>query len=378
MSYFVNKKVKIVYIIEALGGGVYTYFKSLLPFLDQQEGKTIYLIYSGKRKEVNPDKIRGDFPKSVHLIEVDMERNLAPIQDIKATLKIRKILLEIQPDIIHLHSSKAGVIGRWAAAISRIKAPVFYTPHGYSFLKLDISKNKRNLFYNIEKYTQKIFGGTTIACGESEYEMARKIGPSTLINNGIRLEQINAYRAPHFNKRLTFGTLGRILPQKNPELFNQIALLHPQYDFIWIGDGENRNLLTAPNIKITGWSTNNLEIFPLLNQVDVYLQTSLWEGLPIAILEAMALKKPILATDIAGNRDLVEPGKNGYLFQSATDTLALLKKFESKIEIEKMGVASSNMVLEHFDTEKNFEKMLKIYEEACLKFKQKTERIANK
>lgn len=378
MSYFVNKKVKIVYIIEALGGGVYTYFKSLLPFLDQQEGKTIYLIYSGKRKEVNPDKIRGDFPKSVHLIEVDMERNLAPIQDIKATLKIRKILLEIQPDIIHLHSSKAGVIGRWAAAISRIKAPVFYTPHGYSFLKLDISKNKRNLFYNIEKYTQKIFGGTTIACGESEYEMARKIGPSTLINNGIRLEQINAYRAPHFNKRLTFGTLGRILPQKNPELFNQIALLHPQYDFIWIGDGENRNLLTAPNIKITGWSTNNLEIFPLLNQVDVYLQTSLWEGLPIAILEAMALKKPILATDIAGNRDLVEPGKNGYLFQSATDTLTLLKKFESKIEIEKMGVASSNMVLEHFDTEKNFEKMLKIYEEACLKFKQKTERIANK
>ncbi len=378
MSYFVIKKVKVVYIIEALGGGVYTYFKALLQFLDQQEGKTIYLIYSGKRKEINRDKIRADFPENIHLIEVEMERNLAPFQDLKATLKIRDLLLQIQPNIIHLHSSKASVIGRWASALARLKVPLFYTPHGYSFLKLDTSKNKRILFYNIEKYTQRFFGGTTIACGKSEFDIAQKIGNSLLVNNGINFEQISTYSVPHSNKRLTFGTLGRILPQKNPELFNQIAILHPQYDFVWIGDGENRAQLTAPNIKITGWNTNNLEILPLLNQLDVYIQTSLWEGLPIAVLEAMALKKPIVATDIVGNRDLVENGNNGYLFTSADDTLPLLKKFETKLEIDKMGLASYNTVLENFDSEKNFQKMLKIYEDACLKFRQKTERIANK
>jgi len=359
--------IKVVHVVEALGGGVHTYFKSLTYFFGSievsKEIETV-VIYSSKRKEIVPENIRKELSKNVTLIEIDMVRELSPFHDFRSTLKLRKLLKQLNPDIIHLHSSKAGVLGRFAnSLLFSNKKKVFYTPHGYSFLRQDISSSKRKLFRCIEKYTQRLFGGITIACGDTEYEIAQGLGKSLLVRNGINIENTEQPYEKTKNIKLTIGTIGRIMAQKNPSLFNDIALCFPQYDFVWIGDGEDREMLTAPNIKITGWFTDNSEVFPLLNQLDIYLQTSLWEGLPIAVLEAMNYKKPIVATDVIGNKDLVIENENGFLFQNINQLDTVFSQLESESFRQRLGEKSFEYCNEKFNSEKNFQKLVEIYKD---------------
>lgn len=355
--------MRIVHIVESFGGGVYSYFKDLSSFLSQFEEIETTIIYSNKRKEVTDEQIKNDFPENITMLSVNMERELRPIADIKATLQLRKILKQISPDIVHLHSSKAGVIGRWASTLSGKRKGVYYTPHGYSFLQLNTSSFKRRLFYLIEKTTQLIFGGTTIACGDTEYNIAKKIGKSELVRNGINIDKLSKVYTPKTTRseRLKIGTIGRIAPQKNPALFNSIAELFPQYDFIWIGDGNDRQLLTSSNITITGWFSDNSSVFPFLNELDIYIQTSLWEGLPIAILEAMAFKKPILATNVIGNKDIVISGINGYLFESAQDLKTIFKQLDTQKTIENLGNNAYHDCIEKYNMMNNLKQLLSIY-----------------
>lgn len=355
--------MKIIHIVESFGGGVYSYFKDLAIFFSQDSDIETYIIYSNKRKEITQDQIDQDFPSSIHLIPLEMERELKPIQDLRSTFALRKTIKQLRPDIIHLHSSKAGVIGRWASSMPNYKRKVFYTPHGYSFLRQDISPVKQKIFYTIEKLTQLIFGGTTIACGDTEYKLAQRIGTSLLVRNGIDLTHLNQHYIANENtsNQLTIGTIGRISYQKNPKLFNEVALLFPQHQFLWIGDGELRDQLTAPNITISGWFTNNTAVFPYLNQLDIYMQTSLWEGLPIAVLEAMAFRKPILATDVIGNNDIVEPNINGFLFTQANDLSSKIEQLEDAYFRKKIGEQAYIICEEKFDKNKNFSQLLEIY-----------------
>lgn len=358
-------KIKVVHIVEALGGGVYTYFKNLSHYFgDENISKYIEttIIYSSKRKEIVPENIKKDFSANVTLIEIDMVKELSPIKDFRSSLTIRKLLKTINPTIIHLHSSKAGVLGRFAnTLLLNHQKKAYYTPHGYSFLRQDISGVKRELYKLIEKYTQLFFGGTTIACGDTEHAISKGFGQSILVRNGIDIDNIEQYYQPCQNKRLTIGIVGRITFARNPKLFNQIALKFSNYDFVWIGDGEDRHLLTAPNIKITGWFTDNTQVFPLLNQLDVYLQTSLWEGLPLALLEAMALKKPIVATNIIGNKDIVNNGINGYLFDNIEQLDTIFEQLSFAENREKLGKNAYKNCVEKFDYRKNFKLLEEIF-----------------
>ncbi|WP_430614721.1 glycosyltransferase [Flavobacterium sp. JP2137] len=357
--------MKVVHIVEALGGGVYTYFKDLTNFFGEQaesRGIETTVIYSAKRKEIDAEQIKSDLSPKVSLIEVDMPQELALFQDLKAALKLRKVLKEIDPDVIHLHSSKAGVIGRWASFLLFSRAKVFYTPHGYSFVRQDISPFKQKLFWAIEKYTQSIFGGTTIACGDTEYEIAKSMGKAELVRNGVNFKVLEPFYKPVENERLKIGIVGRITAQKNPQLFNAIAARYPQHQFIWIGDGELRAELTATNIQITGWFLNNLALLPQLNALDVFLQTSLWEGLPIAVLEAMALRKPILATRVIGNKDVVVHGVSGFLFDQIDEIAPLMEQLEVAAIRKNMGIAAYEQCKRQFDKDKNFQELIPIYQ----------------
>lgn len=356
--------MKVVHIVESFGGGVYTYFKDLAHFFSNVPEIETYIIYSNNRNEVTSQQILNDFPANINMICLGMEKDLKPIKDIKASFKIAKTLKQIQPDIIHLHSSKAGVIGRIAAFLNFKRKNIYYTPHGYSFLKLDISPLKRKIFYTIEKLSQLVLGGTTIACGDTEYTIAQKIGKSALVRNGIDIKNLLNHFTPPQPKdsnRLKIGTIGRIMPQKNPKLFNQIAELFPQYDFIWIGDGDQKHLLEAKNIKITGWLNNSNDLFTHLNDINLYIQTSLWEGLPIAILEAMAFHKPIIATNVIGNKDVVIPNYNGFLFDEADDLKEILPLFENQNLITELGNNAYNDCNSKYNWDKNFRVLLDIY-----------------
>lgn len=359
-----KEKLKVVHIVEALGGGVYTYFKDLTHFFGKpeicEEIETI-IIYSSKRKEIIPENIKKEFSANVQLIEIDMVKELSPIHDFQSVIKIRKLLKKLKPDVVHLHSSKAGVLGRFAKLGLLKNKKLFYTPHGYAFLRKDISKSKQKIYRFIENYSQKLLGGTTIACGDTEFEIAQEIGKSELVRNGINVPEIAKHYLPVQNKRLTIGIVGRITFARNPNLFNAIAETYPQYDFVWIGDGEFRNDITSSNISVTGWLYSPSEIFAHLNNLDVYLQTSLWEGLPIAVLEAMALKKPVVATNVIGNKDIVLNGATGFLFEKIEELDSIFMKLENKTDRFEMGEKAFKRCLNRFDINNNFSQLTEIY-----------------
>jgi glycosyltransferase involved in cell wall biosynthesis len=358
--------LKVVHIIEALGGGVYTYFKDLSFFFGARgnaEGIETYIIYSGHRKEIDPDKIKEDFHDNVTLIEVSMAKKLSPVKDLKAIYMLYKELKKINPDVVHLHSSKASVLGRVANFLLFKKSKVFYTPHGYAFLQTNISNFSKILYKTIEKYIQLFFGGTTIACGDTEYEIAKSMGKAALVRNGIPVNNLPAYTILPEDKRMSVGIIGRITFQKAPSLFNEIANRFPQYDFIWIGDGELRHELTGPNITVTGWFHDPEQVLHHLAELDVYLQTSLWEGLPIAVLEAMAMKKPVLATNVIGNKDTVVQGKTGFLFDAVDELDAHFKILEDKAERQQMGSNGFERCRAVFDINKNFKGLIDLYKQ---------------
>lgn len=137
--------MKVVHVIEALGGGVYTYFKDLSDYFGEDQIRkdiSTTIIYSGNRKEIDPEKIGSEFSEGVSLIRVDMIREISPIQDFKAVLLLRKELKKLNPDIIHLHSSKAGVLGRIACfLLFKRKKNILYASW------ILISKNRYFFFF---------------------------------------------------------------------------------------------------------------------------------------------------------------------------------------------------------------------------------------
>jgi glycosyltransferase involved in cell wall biosynthesis len=358
--------LKVVHVVEALAGGVHTYFEELSFFFgtaEINESIQTTIIYSSNRDQVDPKRIKDSFSKGVRLIELNMQRELAPLDDLKTIISLKQIIGTLKPDVVHLHSSKAGILGRIACFLLFRKIKIFYSPHGYSFLQTTISNFSRKVYRFIEKNSQRVFGGTTIACGDTEYAIAKKIGKSVLVRNGIAVSSIAKHSASNSNSTLKIGIVGRITAARNPKLFNDIALFFPDLNFVWVGDGELRPILTSSNIQITGWFMDRTTALQQLAKIDIYLQTSLWEGLPIALLEAMALKKPIIATNIIGNKDVVIPAETGFLFteiQELNSYFDYLKDAKNRIKMGEKGLIRCE---EFFDSSKNFKQLMALYRE---------------
>lgn len=354
------KEIKVLHISETFAAGVYTYIKDICQFLEPINEVKTYVIYSSKRKDTNTENFKKDFSSSTTLIEIEMTREISPLKDIKALLKIAKKIKEIKPDVIHLHSSKAGAIGRIAAKIYS-KANVYYTPNGYSFVREDITAIKKTLFRTIEKYLNIWFGGITIACGDTEYQHAQKIGKALLVRNGVNIKDVYSFKKTLSNNVFTIGTLGRLSSQKNPKMFNEIAKKFPEINFIWIGDGELKHEITSTNIEIKGWMPRE-KALELVNSFDIYIQTSLWEGLPFTIIEAMVLEKPIIAKNVIGNKDAVKDGYNGFLCDSLDEFINSINVLKQNNELtNKMAANSGIRANDLFDRDKNFKTLYHIY-----------------
>ena len=324
------KHKKILFVVESMGGGVFTYIVDLANALAQKYD--MYIAYGLRRQ--TPENFRDYFNQKIHLIRVSsFTRSINPIQDIKAFFELRQIAEQIQPNVIHLHSSKAGAIGR--LALRKFGAPLFYTPHGYSFLMQDQNSVKRCLYSAIERFCGRI-KCKTICCSRGEYLEALKITKHAVcIDNGINIRLLqktidNAENAgqPRQDHSFTVFTLGRICSQKNPKTFNAVAQALPNIHFLWIGNGDLRDELSAPNITVTGWvEREQAVIFSL--QADVFLLTSLWEGLPISLLEAMYMKKPCIVSDVIGNRDVIKNGVNGYVCKDVDDFVRAIQAVQN-------------------------------------------------
>lgn len=146
------------------------------------------LIAYAKRAET-PENFERFFRPDIRFVEIlNFQRSVNPLQDFKAMQEIRHLVREYDPDIIHLHSSKAGFCGRMA--INCKKYRVYYTPHGYAFLKQDDSALKRKIYFLAEKVLS-MSHAKVIGVSKGEYEEALKLTKNAMyINNGIDITKI--------------------------------------------------------------------------------------------------------------------------------------------------------------------------------------------
>ena len=312
---------RILMVCEAFGGGVFTYVSQLCN--DMVEDFEVYLAYSIRPQ--TPKNYKEFLDPRVKLIEVKNFGNLFNVfSDIAVIKELRKIEKEVKPDIIHLHSSIAGGLGR--IAFKGKNNTVIYTPHGYAHILMG-----QGIKSKIYKFAEWILGKTnsmTLTCCESEDEEARKFCKRTsYIETGVNLKDLSESLdgiKPIKNEKFTVFTLGRACVQKQPQLFNRIAELVPEARFVWIGNGELEHLLTAPNMEVTGWKPRK-EALAMAKGADAFILCSLGEAIAMSLIENMYIKKLVLVSNAMGNKSVIQDGINGYVCDKAEDYAARIK-----------------------------------------------------
>lgn len=349
---------KILHIAEPFATGVLSFLLDITK--RQVEEYEIYILYGVR--PLTPDNIDQLFDKRIHLIKMDSFKGaLGTVLNPKAYKDVLFWYNKIKPDIVHFHSSASGFVGRWTLPCGKIKS--FYTPHGYSFLMQDGSKIKRFIYWLIE-YISAQRPTKTIACSKGEYKEAIKLSKnSTYVNNGINTKELLPYleTTKNIHSPIKICTSGRIQYQKNPILFNRIATLLPNAEFTWIGEGELKTVLTSPNIRVTGWITRE-ETLNIIKGADIFILPSLWEGLPISLLEAMYLKKICLVSNVIGNRDVINHEGNGIICNTAEEYAEYITKIINKdIDGFTLAEKASKDVFEHYNVDLMAKQYYEIY-----------------
>ena len=373
--HLIREPMKIVHVVEPFASGIATFVRSLVENLQDD----IHIIVHGEREYVmRSAEVKMDFPKSnVRFIRwKSAQRSLSIRKDTVAFMELYTILKRLKKqnniDAVHLHSSKSGFLGRLACKMANIET-VVYTPNGAPFL-VGNTRLTNYLYKQLERLGS-VFGGRVVCCSPSEWQAYQALGIDAVnINNGVSMPEpipvlteqvrVNRFSPPPKPVRFRIATSGRIVDQKNPALFNSIARYFEEFgdfEFVWVGDGEDRDQLTARNIVVTGWLSSK-ESKALIAGSHMYLSTSNFEGLPFAVLEALVLKKPVLLTDCVGNRDIVHKGLNGDLFTNEDEAIIKILQYHNNRDmLNVMGEYSHQFCEQEFDVNSTFTSYRDLY-----------------
>lgn len=352
-----------VHVVEAFGGGVFASVTQTCNMLVKQ-GIDVHLIYS-ERDEM-PRPLDAFIDPRVSLHHVPMSRSIHPVRDFSAFLTLVRFFRAIPADVIHLHSSKAGVLGRVAAYVCGLNQKVFYSPRGLSFLQQDSSQAKRTIYRLLEWLACRL-GGTVIACSKGEFdEVTRWLRPKTLvlIENSVDISIVvpKKHRSADVVK---VGTVGRLTSARDPAAFAKLArdLRSSEVEFIWVGGGdrETAKQLANAGARVTGWLLRE-EALQQLSDFDIYVQTSLWEGMPVAVIESMVAGIPAVVTDVIGNRDVVEHGETGFVAANAEELSQYLRRLINDSPLRsKMGAEARRRAVKRFSLERMTSELLAVY-----------------
>ncbi|MBO6206140.1 MAG: glycosyltransferase [Lachnospiraceae bacterium] len=347
---------KILMVCEAFGGGVFTYVSQLCN--DMVDDFKIYLAYSLRSQ--TPKNYRDFLDPRVKLIQVkswDGKPITNVINDIKVIRELRYIENRVKPDIIHLHSSIAGGIGR--LAFKGKDNTVLYTPHGYAHILM--GPGRKSKMYGL---IEKILGRKnciTLTCCESEDEVAKKLCKKTAyIETGVNLKDLGEALdgiEPVKNEKFTVFTLGRVCIQKQPALFNRIAQLVPEARFVWIGNGELEHELT--DVEVTGWKDRK-EALAMAKGADAYILCSYGEAIAMSLIENMFIKKLVLVSNTMGNKSVIKDGVNGYICETAEDYAKRIKEAMKNFPLELPERAYQD-VLDIYNTDVMKKKYVEYY-----------------
>lgn len=353
----------IIHVVEPFATGVNTFIHELVSGMPDDR----HIILHGERKDTREiNGIKAEYNGRAEFISWKWAfREISLFKDFRAFMELRKVLKSTNFDILHLHSSKAGVLGRIAAFFGGYKN-VVYTPNGASFLRKDISSKQLWMYQSIEQFFSR-WNARIISSSESEHKEYKKLGiNSRIIQNGVFIDGVKPKNEN--SKIFKIITCGKVTIQKNPKLLNEIASYfgdREDISFTWVGDGELTDLLT--HVKVTGWSSKN-EVFNHLNEADLYISTSLWEGLPLAGIEAMGFGLPLLMSKCEGNNDLVNHGINGYSFNTRIKAIEnILFLMENRDTLKQQGQNSLKMYSHHFSNHRCAKEYNKLYQQIVRK-----------
>lgn len=304
----------VMQVVESLSGGV---AHSIRTTVSGPCAEIPMLVVHGPRGFVE-GHIR--FPKNVRTVNWSVERELSPVSDLRALKDLRAIIRRERPTLIHAHSSKAGAIARVAGWLEGV--PVLYSPRSYAFLRLDVSRLKRSLYWGVEKILAGL--AITVACGLEEYSLARTLGGHVVaVENGVSSEIFARRVSPtEARDKLTFISIGRMTPQKDFPLFEKLSQSDAlrQHNFVWITGEPGEDLQLHDNLTLRG-QLDPAEVATELAKADIYVNTSLWEGLSRAVLEAAATGLPLLLRDAPGNREILFRGAEAKLFRNLQEAI---------------------------------------------------------
>ena len=266
-----------------------------------------------------------------------LTRRVRPGRDLAALFALARIFRRERPDIVHSHSSKAGILGRLAARLAAVPR-VVHTIHGYGF-NATRSWPVRRAFIGIERLAAKVTD-RFIAVSRANLEQGVALGLFTrdrvsLIRSGVALREFEGNFRPALPEAranglrrelglpegaLLVGMVACLKPQKSPLTFVEVAARVvrdvPGATFVVAGDGELRaaverragELHLGGRLHLLGWRRDVPKVMAAL---DVLLHTSIWEGLPRVLPEAIAAGVPIVATAVDGTSDILEDGRTG-------------------------------------------------------------------
>jgi glycosyltransferase involved in cell wall biosynthesis len=302
----------------------------------------------------------------------DMLRQINPVKDLRCLWNLTQFIKKGNYQIVHTHSSKAGIIGRMAAWLA--KTPIIiHTVHGWSFHDY-MSPLNRQIYIQLERWMAN-FTDAFIAVTNQDIKkgLEAKIGRSEqyhLIRSSIPLDdfepttfdkQIIRDQLGIPNDKIVIGNVGRFSAQKNPldwvRIAGQISNTCPNVFFLLVGDGPLRGEVEA-EIFNQGIQAKTIltglrrDVARMLSAMDIFLLTSLWEGLPRVIPQAMAMQIPIVANRADGTTEAVRDGISGFLCEPGDLEKAsqyCVELVNNPIKRMEMGCMGRSIAFRDFD-----------------------------
>ena len=326
------------------------------------------------------------------IVVEEMLRSILPVKDFKTYHRLIDLLEQLEPDVVHTHSSKAGILGRWAA--SRAQIPVIvHTIHGLAFTA-STSRAANTVYRILERRAAPL--STRIVCvadAMREQSLAANIGTpeqyvtvysgmetAPFLNPPVPREQIRASLGLK-DEHVAVGTIARLFHLKGHDdlldLAPDLCAKYPNLRFLWVGDGllrasfERRiaEMKLQDRFILTGL-VNPSRIPELTNAMDILVHPSRREGLARAIVQGQLAQAPAIAYDIDGNREGLIDGKTGFII-SPFDRAVLKEKLEVLLDDpakrQAMGEAGRSFAVGRFDAKVMVDALECVYRDARAK-----------
>ncbi len=332
------------------------------------------------------DRVRGGGYRFIEIPE--LVRAVRPWRDWRAVSALKACLRELAPDVVHTHSSKAGILGRLAARRSAA-CGVIHTIHGMSFNRTQ-SVVVRRLYAHLERrcaaYTDRI---VTVADAMIQQSVAAGIAPAEKFATVYSGMEIDAFDPARYERRKVRGawgvadddvvvvTIARLFRKKGYEalipIMARASAQQRNLRFVWIGDGAQRGAyerelaqLGLRDRTILTGLVRPAEIPRLLSGADIVAHASQWEGLPRAVVQGLLMCLPAVAFDIDGTPEVVRDGVTGRLIRygdASAFAAALVDLARDPGRRAALGTAGRALCCEHFDWRAMVAQLEQIYAE---------------